>query len=223
MITRPQVVRTATATAVTVAATVAAILVTLVMVHVPGLQSNGSGNAGQAFGAAAGTASVIVLLFAAKSFRQQAQEFRMRREEMAAQSREIEFQRDNTRRNCESAERTAEATVRGQHFALMQLAIQDPVLADVWPAFQNLESGDRKKQYHYINLIISFQCMAHTLNYLSDDEAFEALSYLFTSPIIHSFWKESQPSRSRSTPYGGKMQKFYELADLAFQSRQSIR
>lgn len=197
------------------------IALTLALVRIPGLQSSGSGNAGQAFGAAAACASFFVLLYAARSFHQQAEEFRMRREEMAAQCEEMRMQREDARLGHEGAQRTAEAAVRGQHLALTRMAIEDPVLSAVWPGYGSEADEVRTKQYRYANLIVSFQCMAYQLKYNTDDEALEIMAHLFSSPIIHSFWEETRAGRNRCTPYGGAMRKFYDLAELAFERHTS--
>ncbi len=193
------------------------IALTLALVRIPGLQSSESGNAGQAFGAAASCASFFVLLYAARSFHQQAEEFKMRREEMATQCEEIRAQREDARLGHESAFRTAEAAVRGQHMALMRMAIEDQELSAVWPGYGMDSNPQRVKQYRYANLIISFQCMAYQLKYHTDDEALEAMQHLFSSPIIRDFWIETRVGRNRVTPYGGSMRKFYDLAELAFE------
>lgn len=196
---------------------VGSIALTIVLVKIPGLQSSGSGNAGQAFGAAAASASFFVLFYMARSFRLQAEESRLRREEVAEQYAEMKLQRLDAKNGHNSAERMAEASVRGQHVVLMRLAIEDPELAAVWPSYGPGVSGDCKKQYFYANLIMSFQSMAYGLNYTNDDEALEVMQHLFSSPIIYDFWATTRPARNRITPYGGKMRKFYELAELAWQ------
>ncbi|MFF4255009.1 DUF6082 family protein [Streptomyces sp. NPDC001663] len=196
---------------------VGSIALTLALVHVPGLQSSASGNAGQAFGAAAACASFFVLLYAARSFHQQAEEFRMRRVEMAAQCEELRANREDARLGHESAFRAAEASVRGQHVMLTRMAIEDADLSAVWPGYGAEFDPVRTKQYRYANLIISFQCMSYQLKYNTDDEVLELMQHLFSSPVIHDFWAETRETRNRVTPYGGSMRKFYELAELAFQ------
>lgn len=198
-----------------------AVALTLILVRIPGLQSSGSGNAGQAFGAAAAAASVYVLFYVARSFRQQAEEFRMRRDEMAVQYDEMRRHREEARVSYESNQRIAEATVRGQHLALMKIALQDPLLAEVWPNFGPEVTEECGRQYQYANLIISFECMAYALNYVTDDEALETLSYLFGSPIIREFWNRTRAARNRTSLRGGRMREFYNLADLSFRRRSN--
>ncbi|MFC1402231.1 MULTISPECIES: DUF6082 family protein [Streptacidiphilus] len=198
---------------------VGSIALTAVLVRVPGLQTSGSGNAGQAFGAAAACASFFVLFYMARSFRLQADESRLRREEMAEQCEEMRLQRLDAKTGHDYTERLAQASVRGEHVTLMRLALEDQVLADVWPSYGPDIAPDRQRQFCYANLIISFQCMVYSMNYYTDDEVLEALRHLFSSPVIDAFWEHTRPTRARISPYGGKMRKFYELADLAWQSR----
>ena len=200
---------------------IGSIALTLSLVHIPGLQSSDSGNAGQAFGAAASCASFFVLLYAARSFHQQAEEFKMRREEMATQCEEIRAQREDARLGHESAFRTAEAAVRAQHVTLTRMAMEDPDLSEVWPGYAPDLDPRRVKQYRYANLIVSFQCMAYQINYYTDDESLEIMQHLFSSSIIREFWSETRTGRNRTTPYGGSMRKFYDLSELAFERYSS--
>jgi hypothetical protein len=158
-----------------------------------------------------------VLLYAARSFHQQAEEFKMRREEMAVQCEEMRAQREDARYAHKSAFRAAEAAVRGQHLLLTRMAIEDPDLSEVWPEYAGNINQMRAKQYRYANLIISFQCMSYQLKYNTEDETLNIMRHLFSSPIIHEFWVTTRGARNSGTPYGGSMRKFYELAELAFE------
>ncbi|MER6418335.1 DUF6082 family protein [Streptomyces sp. NPDC001137] len=213
----------AAATALVVAACVASILVTVFLVRVPGLQSPQSGNAGQAFGAAAGVTSMIVLVFMVRTFHQQRQETQMQRELLDAQLNEVMSQSEYARINNECAQRMAEAAVREQHQALLSAAIEDPLLADVWPGWGTDVSEEKRKQFLYANLIISFHYMAYTVNYTSVDEVEASMFRLFQSEVISEFWEQSRPIRAGGTAPGGSMWKFYEMAELAYQRCQADR
>ncbi|GAA3810574.1 hypothetical protein GCM10022403_050530 [Streptomyces coacervatus] len=210
----------AAASALVVAACVASILVTVFLVRVPGLQSPQSGNAGQAFGAAAGVTSMIVLVFMVRTFHQQRQETQMQRELLDAQLNEVMSQSEYARINNECAQRMAEAAVREQHQALLSAAIDDPALAAVWPGWGPDISEEKRKQFLYANLIISFHYMAYTVNYTSTDEVEASMFLLFRSDIIREFWERSRESRMMGTATGGAMWKFYEMAELAYQRRR---
>ncbi|MGW3116721.1 DUF6082 family protein [Streptomyces sp. NPDC001107] len=211
----------AAATALVVAACVASILVTVFLVRVPGLQSPQSGNAGQAFGAAAGVTSMIVLVFMVRTFHQQRQETQMQRELLDAQLNEVMSQSEYARINNECAQRMAEAAVREQHYALLSAAIEDPLLADVWPGWGTDVSEEKRKQFLYANLIISFQYMVYMVNYTSADEVEASMFRLFQSEVISEFWEQSRPIRMGGTAPGGAMWKFYETAELAYQQHKA--
>ncbi|MFF4507931.1 DUF6082 family protein [Streptomyces sp. NPDC001401] len=210
----------AAASALVVAACVASILVTVFLVRVPGLQSPQSGNAGQAFGAAAGVTSMIVLVFMVRTFHQQRQETHVQRELLDAQLTEVMSQSEYARFNNECAQRVAESAVRAQHHALLSAAIEDPVLADVWPSWGPEISEEKRKQFLYANLIISFQYMAYMVNYTSADEMEAGMYRLFKSEVIREFWEQSRPNRTVGTASGGAMWKFYEMAELAYRRHQ---
>jgi hypothetical protein len=193
------------------------IFLTLMLVRVPGIQSSDSGNAGQAFGAAAAATSAVVLIYIARTFRRQGSDSRMHLDVLDAQRAELALQREDARSSHEILQRTAEAAVRGQHQGLMHMAIEDPELAAVWPGYGPEVPEERTKQYLYANLIVSFHCMVYMLNYYTDHEAEENICYLFKSRVIRDFWEDTREARTQNSPYGGKMRKFYELAESAYQ------
>ncbi|MCI3274266.1 DUF6082 family protein [Streptomyces cylindrosporus] len=207
----------ATVAAVVAASCAASVLITMLLVRVPGLQSPQSGNAGQAFGAAAGLTSMVVLVYMIRTFHQQRQETQMQRELLDAQLNEVMSQSEYARINNECAQRMAEATVRAQHHALITSAIDDPVLADVWPGWGPDISAEKRKQFLYANLIVSFQCMAYMVDYMSADEVDASMYRIFQSEIICEFWERSRPARFVGTASGGAMWKFYEMAEVAYQ------
>ncbi|MFD8301742.1 DUF6082 family protein [Streptomyces sp. NPDC059690] len=214
-------------TGIIVLACLASIALTLALVRIPGLQTSQSGNAGQAFGAAPGATSIIVLVYVARSFNRQREETRMQREFLQAQQSELLAQkqaelvalREDARISNECALKVAETAIRGQHHSLITAAIADPLLADVWPSFGPDVSHETRKQFFYANQIISFECMAYTLGVFNCDEAEEMMYHLFQSALLRSFWEQTRIGRNQATPHGGKMQKFYEVAELAFQRR----
>jgi hypothetical protein len=205
----------------------ASIALTLILIQIPALRSTQSGNAGQALGAASGATSVVALIYLGRTFHNQREEMRMQREMLASQQEEILTQRqselaalrEDARIGNECALKIAESAVRSQHHALISAAIADPTLAEVWPPYSQETSIDLRKQFLYANQIISFECMAYTLGVFNCDEAEALMYYLFDSIPMRTFWEASRSGRSESTPHGGKMQKFYELAENAYQRR----
>ncbi|MFG3254134.1 DUF6082 family protein [Streptomyces sp. NPDC048172] len=185
----------------------------------PAIQSTSMGNAGQAYGAAAATTSVVVLVYLARTFRHQSEEAHLHRQVMEAQVSELGLQRETTQDQHKTVQRSAEAAVRGQHVKLLEMAINDPLLMGCWPDYGPDVSPERSKQYMYCNLVVSHHYMCYQLGYSTDDEVEASLHHLFGNEILRSFWGTTRTPRGRTAPYGGPMRKFYDLADLAYARR----
>ncbi|MFE7856846.1 DUF6082 family protein [Streptomyces sp. NPDC057403] len=195
---------------------------TIGLTNLPGIQSNAQGNAGQAYGAAAATASVIVLIYIARTFHQQGEEARMHREALEAQRLELAMQREGAQEQYKSAQRAAEAAVRSQHRKLLHMAIEDPLLMECWPRYGEVSEA-RRKQYMYCNLIISHHCMCYELGYFTDAEVEYSLYHIFESEVVREFWEVTRRGRDRTTPHGGTMRKFYDMAEVAYMRRVEIQ
>jgi cell division protein FtsL len=189
---------------------------TLALTSLPVIQSSATGNAGQAYGAAAAATSVVVLIYIARTFRQQGDEARMHREVLEAQTAELCLQRESTQGQHKTVQRSAEAAVRARHIKLLEMAINDPELMRCWPIYGISDSDECRKQYLYCNLIISHHCMCYELGYYSDDEVELTLRHIFTNEIVRSFWEATREARSRNSQYGGIMRKFYDLVELTY-------
>jgi hypothetical protein len=188
---------------------------TLALTSLPVIQSSATGNAGQAYGAAAAATSVVVLIYIARTFRQQGEEARLHREVLEAQTIELSLQREGSQAQHKTVQRSAEAAVRARHIKLLEMAINDPLLMECWAGYGDLPN-DRKKQYMYCNLIISHCCMCYELEYVNDDEVGATLRGIFSSEVVRSFWESTRTARNRTTPHGGHMRKFYEIAELSY-------
>lgn len=185
------------------------------------LQSQQSGNAGQAFGAAAGVTSMIVLVFMVRTFHQQRQETQMQRQLLDAQLTEVMSQSEYARFNNECVQRLAEATVRAQHQSLISAAIEDSLLAAVWPGWGAEVTEEKRKQFLYANLIVSFQYMGYAANYMSLDEVKASMARMFQGEVIREFWEQSRSARHVGITPGSDMAKVYEMAELAYQQHQA--
>ncbi|MFC8667154.1 DUF6082 family protein [Streptomyces sp. NPDC057199] len=192
---------------------------TLALTSLPIIQSTETGNAGQAYGAAAAASSIVVLVYIARTFHQQVSEARLHRGIIESQTAELCLQRESTQNQHETVKRSAEAAVRARHIKLLEMAMADPLLMQCWPNYDPGISNDRRKQYMYCNLIISHLAMCYELGYLTDDETEENLRHAFTGDLIRDFWRSSSGTRARTAPYGGHMRKFYEIAELAYSQR----
>ncbi|WP_190086802.1 DUF6082 family protein [Streptomyces longisporoflavus] len=199
------------------------VALTVLMTNLPVLQSSANGNAGDAFGSAAAASSVVVLFYIARTFHHQGEESRMQRQLLEAQRLELAMQREVAVEQHRSAQQAAAAALRRQHQSLLQMAIGDPLLMECWPGYGPRVTGSRRRQYMYSNLVISHHAMCFDLGYYTDDEIEEALYHTFSSAVTKEFWQETRSRRNGSTPYGGSMRKFYELAEAAYTRRMSDR
>lgn len=193
---------------------------TMLLTSLPAIQSPATSNAGQAYGAAAAATSVVVLIYIARTFRHQNDEARMHREVLEAQTAELCLQRESAQGQHKTVRRSAEAAVRARHIQLLEMAINDPALMKCWPIYGLADTDEQRKQYLYCNLIMSHHYMCYELEYVTDEELEESLYHAFSNDILRNFWKASRPGRNRSTPHGGHMRKFYDLAELSY-ARQS--
>lgn len=183
------------------------VLATMAMTTVPTLQGQGSGNAGQAYGAVASCSAVLVLFFMAKTLRLQRketslqrQELELQRQEMRLQRTELELQREEMRRSAGELHRSAEAELRGLHMQLLKMSIDDPDLAEVWPEYAPGLSTNRNRQYLYANLIYCHSMLMHKLHMVNDREIIGHMRYIAKAPIFRSYWEAARPNREEIEP-----------------------
>ncbi|MEU2792509.1 DUF6082 family protein [Streptomyces sp. NPDC007100] len=192
---------------VVMAAGAACILLSLVMTTVPGLRTAGSGNAGQAYGAAASSTAVLVLFYMARTLRLQRdetslqrQELELQRAEMRLQRTELELQRDEMRRSAGELHRSAEAGLRRLHMDLLKMSIADPELAEVWPQFAPDLTVKENRQYLYANLIYCHSMLVHKLGMADDREMLGHLRYITNTPAFRGYWASAQAMRDEMDP-----------------------
>jgi hypothetical protein len=90
--------------------------------------------------------------------------------------------------------RSVNAEVRNQHIALMQMAINDPDLAAVWP-HDGSNDPLTQRQYFYANLLIQHAWLQHTTGIATHAEMISNLKHLFASPIVRAFWRDTANTR----------------------------
>jgi hypothetical protein len=150
-------------------------------------------NVGQTFGVLSSLISGLALAALVVTARVQFHEMRENR-------KELERQRLFLTRNHSELERTAEANRGLLHLEILKLAIDDPALAEVWPAFEPGLTIEQNRQYLYANIIYQFQRTWMKVGGHSDEEVLDAMRYLFTSPIIRDFWRAAAYARSSLVP-----------------------
>ncbi|MEU6140274.1 DUF6082 family protein [Streptomyces sp. NPDC047081] len=167
------------------------------------MQSAARGYAGESFGAAAAASSVVVLIYIARTFHQQGEESRL--------MRKVAEEQHNT------ARRVAEASIREQHRRLTQMALDDPLLMAVWPAYGPDITEDTARQFMYANLILTYQRTCWEMEYIDDAEFQDVLHYIFSSTKMCEFWEKARGARDGGTPHSGEMRDFYDIAEMAYQ------
>ncbi len=182
-------------------------VLSIVMTLVPGLRTAGSGNAGQAYGAAASSSAVLVLFYMAKTLRLQRDETTLQREELALQRQEmqlqrteLELQREEMRRSAGELHRSAEADLRRLHMELLKMSIENPELAKAWPEYAPGLSVKRNRQYTYANLMYCHFMLAHQLGMVTDREVLGHLRYITSTEIFRGYWEAGRRLRAELDP-----------------------
>ncbi|MFH8749098.1 DUF6082 family protein [Streptomyces rimosus] len=185
----------------------ACVLLSLIMTMVPGLRTPGSGNAGQAYGAAASSTAVLVLFYMARTLRLQRdetslqrQELELQRDEMRLQRAELELQRGELRRSAAELHRSAEADLRLLHMELLKMGIADPELAEVWPEYAPGLAPKENRQYLYANLIYCHSMLVHKLGGANDREMLGHLRYITNTPAFRGYWSSARFMRDEMDP-----------------------
>ena len=147
------------------------------------------GDVGESFGAISAVLNGLALTALIVTFWLQYQELRIQRAEAREQALVLA-------RSDGELHRTAEAALRGLHLELLKMSIDDPDLAEVWPALASNTSQVRNKQFLYANLIFQYQWTAFRTGDYSESDVMESLRYLFTSPIMREYWEAARFARS---------------------------
>jgi hypothetical protein len=129
--------------------------------------------------------SVLALIVVAATLWIQHRELRMQRTELT-------MQRQTLDRSHMELKRSAEASLRALHVDLIKLAIEDEVLAGVWPDNYPGITSDRKRQHLYANLAIEHLHYALRLHSRPIEQVREALRLNFSSPVIREFWDSAR-------------------------------
>jgi hypothetical protein len=110
------------------------------------------------------------------------------------QSRDLTVQRHILQEAQTLQRRSFDVEVRKLHVHLMQMAIEHPHLATVWP---NLGITDPAtlSQHMYANLIIQHVHLQYTTGIATRDELISNLRSLFASPNIRAFWRDTASTR----------------------------
>jgi len=115
--------------------------------------------------------------------------FRLQHDELRLQRSELQNQHQAMDKSQGALHRSAEAEIRALHVQLMKMSMDDEDLAAVWPQYQGPISPVRSKQNKYANLILQHHRMLYEMKHLDVADIKGILRYLFTSPVMRSFWQ----------------------------------
>ncbi|WP_189082216.1 DUF6082 family protein [Mangrovihabitans endophyticus] len=142
---------------------------------------------GEAFGAVNAVASAFAVLALVITWALQARELRSQRTEIIAL-------RTVVQRAEAALQRSADVDVRHLHVDLTRMAIENPDLAEVWPRHAEAAPAVRA-QYLYANLLLQHAWLQHTTGLATREEMISNLRFLFASPTVRAFWRETANSR----------------------------
>ena len=111
-------------------------------------------------------------------------------------------------------QRSAAADLSMLHLEILKLSINDPQLAEVWPAFQPNLSVERNRQFLYANIIYQFHWTSLKLNKATDEQVLGSMRYLFTSPLMRKYWAAAERARTSLEPGSPEHQFAKKLDEL---------
>jgi hypothetical protein len=193
-------------------------VLSLCLVRVPALRTSGSSNAGQSFGAAAAACSAVVLFYMARTMRMQEVESEMQRQVLQAQQEILRDQCEETQLMKGELHRTSEALVRALHISLLQTAMGDPDLSATWPSLADGMPEVRRKQFLYINQVLSFHYMAFDTGGYSESAIEAVLRPLFTVPVWREFWERNRDDRMNRVPCDSAEFRFSLVVQRAYEA-----
>jgi hypothetical protein len=106
--------------------------------------------------------------------------------------------------------------LRQNHAKLMELALTDPDLAEVWPSRGDHLTPRQRKQHLYAD-----QMLQDIFAYLaggehSEEQAWRALKRVFRSPIVRDAWLAAAQERAKVVVPGTAEYAFYQMANEAY-------
>jgi Family of unknown function (DUF6082) len=97
-------------------------------------------------------------------------------------------------------QRSAAAELSMLHLEILKMSINDPQLAEVWPAFRPGLSVESNRQFLYANIIYQFHWTSLKLNKATDEEVLGSMRYLFTSHLMRKYWTAAERARGSLEP-----------------------
>lgn len=97
-------------------------------------------------------------------------------------------------------QRSAAADLSMLHLEILKMSINDPQLAEVWPAFRPDLSVESNRQFLYANIIYQFHWTSLKLNKATDEQVLGSMRYLFASSIMRKYWAAAERARTSLEP-----------------------
>ena len=136
------------------------------------------------------------------------------------QFRELRSQRDESSKQRESLNhaneelyRTAEANLRRLHLELIRMAIDDDLLAEVWPRAAPDISPERHRQYLYANLVVQHTWLALRIGDYRQADIEAGLRHIFRAPLMREFWAATAQFRKVNLVVGNSEYAFAGIVD----------
>ena len=146
--------------------------------------------------------------------------FRLQYDELKLQRAELQNQHEAMDKSQGALHRSAEADVRALHMQLIKMSMDDEDLAAVWPQYAGPISAVHRKQNKYANLILQHHRMVFEFNHYSAEDIKGAIQYLFTSPIMRSYWRSRMVAREVLNFTEPVESEFEQILDAVFQETE---
>ncbi|MEV4347595.1 DUF6082 family protein [Actinoplanes sp. NPDC049596] len=142
---------------------------------------------GEAFGVVNSVVSAIAVAAVVITWSLQRRDLRDQRVELAMQRQVLEGTEAALRRS-------ADVDVRRLHVTLIGMALDNRDLADVWPSDPGTDAVTRS-QHLYSNLLLQHVWVQYTAGVATREEMVSNLRYLFASPKVRAFWRDTANNR----------------------------
>jgi hypothetical protein len=129
---------------------------------------------------------------------------------------ELREQRQSAAKAAEAFQKTAEAELRARHVELLKMAIDDPVLAEVWPSVGNELSRTRSRQFLYANLVLQHQALMMRVAGRDPDYIRRGVRNCFASPIVRDFWRSTVGTRQKIEATDEHVKSFEQICEEVF-------
>jgi hypothetical protein len=162
-----------------------------------------------AFGVVNSVFSALALIVVGLTLWVQYRELKMQRSEL----REQRLTADESNR---ALHQSAEASFRELHMKLLEMAINDPSLAQVWPSYGDDVSTERTRQYLYANLILQHQAFAIRFANRDVEYVRGTVRFCFSSPVVREFWAQTMAQRDAMVATDPQVIAFQRLCDEVY-------